>query len=410
MKKILLSLLLISISPTFLLGQNATFDTNRLKRIEEWISSDVINKKMQGAIVMIADKNNIIYSFANGKSNIESNRSLKIDDFFKIASMTKVITTVAILQLYEKGVFDLDDPISNYLPELNNTKVLNPNPEKLEYIDAKKPVTIRLLLNHTSGYAYGGKRISKIYKENQIDFSNPKESNLEEFIKKMSSIPLVSQPGEQFTYGPSTDILGYLIEKVSNTTLETYFKEHIFNPLEMKNTGFNIYQKNSDKLVDTYIIKDNILILSKNTTSFDKGKKNTVYMGGSGLVSTTSDYLKFTQMLLNNGVYKGKKVLSRKSVELMQTDQLKGVLYPKGFNPILGKNNTFGLGVNIITESGSSNEFYSEGAYFWEGAYSTSFIIDPKEHFTAVFMTQMSGRETLRIRKNFRKLIYQALD
>ncbi|WP_271782312.1 serine hydrolase domain-containing protein [Aquimarina algiphila] len=387
MKKIIILLLFINSIPSFIIAQTTSFDSDRLKKIQEWITSDIAHKKMQGAVIMIADKNNLVYSFVNGKSNIETNRSLKIDDYFKIASMTKVVTSIGVLQLYEKGLFDLDDPISKYIPQLKNTQMLTNDANSSEYLDTKTPVTIRQLLNHTAGYAYGGKKVSKIYKENQINFFNPKESNLKEFIDKMGSVPLVHQPGKQFSYGPSTDILGYLIEKLSNTSLETYLKKYIFNPLKMNTTGFNVYQENPDKLVDIYIMKDDALTLSKNAIGFDKRKINTVFMGGSGLVSTASDYLKFTQMLLNNGEYNGKKIVSRKSIELLSTDQLKDIHYPKGFEPILGKNNTFGLGVNIITKSGASNEFYSEGAYYWEGAYSTTFIVDPKEQFTAVFMT-----------------------
>lgn len=387
-------------------GQNASFDKTRLLEINKWITSDVKSGKMQGAIVLITNKEGVLYSYVGGVSDVKTKRSLKKDDYFKLASMTKVITTVAVMQLYEKGLFDLDDPISKYLPEFKDLKVL----ETDSLVPAKKQITIKHLLNQTSGYAYGGPKISELYKEKKISFFNPKEDSLEAFIKKLSQMPLVAQPGEKFTYGPSTDILGYFIERLSNIDLETYYVENIFKPLQMHNTGFNIHKEETDRLVRAYGYgKENNLIAANSKKDFDRNHRTKVLMGGSGLISTAHDYLKFCQMLLHNGTYKEKKILSRKSIELMTKNQVENIKYPKGFNSILGENNTFGFGVNIITEPGSTNELYSVGSYFWEGSYSTSFIVDPKEGFTAVLMTQIGGKKSLKIRKKFRKYIYSSL-
>ncbi|WP_430409391.1 serine hydrolase domain-containing protein [Kordia sp.] len=392
-------------------GQNPVFDADRLSEINKWIEKDVKNGELQGAIVMISDKNNILYSFVGGTSDIETKRKLQKNDFFKIASMTKVITTVAILQLYEKGLFDLSDPISKYLPEFKDVKVLRSEENKTDtLVNANSEVTIKQLLNQTAGYAYGGPKISKRYKENNIRFFNPEGSNLEEFMQQFSKMPLTAQPGEKFTYGPSTDILGYLIEKLTNKDLETYYKESIFEPLEMYSTGFNAHRSETIKLVKTYKIdKTGTLVLLNKAEDFDKNKTAKVYMGGSGLISTAEDYLKFCQMLLNNGNYKNVNIVSRKSIELMTQNQIQDLVYPKGYNRILGKGNTFGFGVNVVTEKGSMNELYSIGSYFWEGSYSTSFIIDPKEGFTAIIMTQIGGLKSLDIRKKFRKFVYSAL-
>ncbi len=392
-------------------GQNPTFDTNRLTEINQWIEKDVENGEIQGAVVMIADKDKILYSFVGGTSDIETKRQLQKNDFFKIASMTKVITTVAILQLYEKGLIDLSDPISKYLPEFKNVKVLSSEEHKTDsLVNANSEVTIKQLLNQTSGYAYGGLKISKLYNESNIDFSNPEGNSLGEFMEVLSKMPLTSQPGEKFTYGPSTDILGYLIEKLTNMDLEAYYKAYIFEPLEMHSTGFNAHSSDTRRLVETYKLNETgKLVLFNKPEDFDKGKTTKVFMGGSGLISTAEDYLKFCQMLLNNGKYKNMRILSRKSIELMTQNQIQDLLYPEGYNRLLGKGNTFGFGVNIITEKGSVNELYSIGSYFWEGAYSTSFIIDPKEGFTAIIMTQIGGSKSLEIRKKFRKFVYSAL-
>lgn len=391
-------------------AQNPDFDNTRLKEINKWIVSDVEKGEMQGAIIMIANKDEVIYSYTGGQSNIQTKRSLQKDDYFKIASMSKVITTVGVLQLYEKGLLDLNDPISKFLPEFKDLKVLHSEKESDSLLDAKSEVTIKQLLTHTSGFGYGGPKLSKLYKEKEISFFNPKESNLEEFMKKLSQMPLVAQPGSKFTYGPSTDILGYLIEKLTNTDLETYFEKHIFKPLGMHHTGFNAHRHKAEKLVRTYrVTKEGELKLHNKPEDFNKDHFAKVFMGGSGLISTASDYLKFSQMLLNNGNHKGQNILSRKSIELMTRNQIQDIKYPQGYNRLLGEGNTFGLGLNVITEQGSTNELYSQGSYFWEGSYTTSFIVDPKEGFTAVIMTQIGGRKSLDIRKKFRKYIYSAL-
>ncbi len=409
--KTILTIALTLLTFLTLQSQNPVFNTERLTKINKWIEADVQKGEMQGAIIMIADKDKMLYSYVGGNSDIETKRSLQKEDYFKIASMTKVVTTVAILQLYEKGMFDINDPISKYLPEFKTTKIFSSEEKKSDsLIDTKHQITIRQLLNHTSGYAYGGPKVSKIYMENGINFFNPKESNLKAFMQNLSNMPLTAEPGTKFTYGPSTDILGYLIEKLTNTDLETYFKDYILKPLEMHNTGFNSHRNETEKLVRTYGLKEGDLKSINKPEDFDSKSKVTVYMGGSGLISTANDYLNFCQMLLNNGEFKNKRILSRKSIELMTKNQINVLKYPKDYDRLLGKGNTFGFGVNIITEEGKGNELYSKGSYFWEGSYSTSFIVDPKEGFTAILMTQIGGLKSLEIRKKFRTYIYSSLE
>ncbi len=410
--KTILTTLLVSLTFFTTQSQNPVFDTKRLTQINKWIESDVKNGEMQGAIVMIADKNKTLYTYVGGYSDIETKRNLLENDFFKIASMSKVITTVAILQLHERGLFDLSDQISKYLPEFKNPKVLDNCKKKTDSLEnTNNEITIRQLLNHTSGYAYGGTKISKLYKDNGIHFFHPKANNLMEFMLKLSKMPLTAQPGERFTYGPSTDILGYLIEKLTNKDLESYFNEHLFKPLEMHDTGFNSHRNETTRLVRTYRLdKTGKLVLLNKPEDLDKNNPEKVFMGGSGLISTAEDYLKFCKMLLNDGKYKKTRILSRKTIELMTRNQINTIKYPKGYNNLLGEGNTFGFGLNIITAEGSKNELYSEGSYLWEGSYSTSFIVDPREGFTAVIMTQIGGIKSLEIRRKFRKYIYSALE
>lgn len=270
-------------------------------------------------------------------------------------------------------------------------------------------ITIRQLLNQTAGFAYDGPIISKLYKEKNLSFFNPTHESLSSFMKDLSSMPIVHQPGEKFTYGPSTDILGYLIEIVTNQNLETYLEQSIFQPLGMTNTGFDTHRKDINRLVRTYSKEGDHLKATNNDLDLKKDYKTKVFMAGSGLISTPSDYMRFCQMLLNDGTYENKRIISRKSIEMMTTNQIGDIDYPDGFYPILGKGNKFGFGLNIITKNGEINEFYSQGSFYWEGAYSTTFIIDPKEGFAALMMTQLGGRQSLKVRKDFRKSVYKAL-
>ncbi len=391
------------------IAQNPVFED--LAHIDQWLQSNITKNELSGAIVMIADKDKIIYSTKKGVSNIDTNRKIEFDDFFKIASLSKVITTVAVLKLYEDGYFDLDDPIELYLPIFKDTKVIKSTNGSDSYTleNLSNKITIRHLLNQTAGFAYDGPIISTLYKEKNLAFFNPSHSSLSSFMKDLSTMPIVHQPGEKFTYGPSTDILGHLIEQVTQQSLNTYLNENIFQPLEMTNTGFDVHRKSPKRLVRSYVKKNDTLKPINKKTDFDKNHTTKVFMGGSGLVSTTQDYLHFCQMLLNNGIYKSQRIISRKSIEMMTSNQIGDLQYPKGFYPILGKGNAFGFGLNIITPEGQINELYSLGSYYWEGAYSTTFIVDPKEGFVALMMTQLGGRGSLKVRKDFRKTVYKIL-
>tara|TARA_R110002051_G_scaffold188453_1_gene257867 strand:+ start:18750 stop:19982 length:1233 start_codon:yes stop_codon:yes gene_type:complete len=406
------TLILVAILFSFSLtieAQNPEFEN--LKTIDNWLQLNINNKHISGATIMVADKHKIIYSKTLGKSNLKTQRDLEENDYFKIASLSKVITTVAVMKLYEDGYFDLDDPIDLYLPIFNEIKIIKHQEGSKNYtlVKASKKITIRHLLNQTAGFAYDGPIISEFYKEKKISFFNPIHKSLASFMKDLSDMPIIHEPGEKFTYGPSTDILGYLIETVTKQNLEVYLENNIFIPMYMTGTGFNVHRKDISRLVRSYSKNDNNLKAINNELDLQENYKTTVFMGGSGLISTSSDYMKFCQMLLNYGVYENKRIISRKSVELMTSNQIGNIDYPKGFHLILGKDNKFGFGLNVITKKGKVNEFYSQGSYYWEGAYSTTFIIDPKEGFAALMMTQLGGRQSLKVRKDFRKIVYKTL-
>lgn len=390
----------------------AGFSVDRLERLDQWISSMVEQNVIAGATVMISRKGKLAYSESFGKSNVESQRDMTTNDLFKIASMSKVITSVAVLQMYEKGLFLLDDPISKYIPELEKMEVLssfNEADSTFTTVPSKTPITIRHLLTHTSGISYGGEKISKIKAKQGIDDISMFSNTLEQFVIAISKVPLAHQPGESWTYGYSTDILGYLIEKISGKSLSDYLETNLFIPLGMSSTGFNISNNDYSRYAQLYGSRAGELIpIMSPDHHLPKDKKVTLFKGGSGLVSSPEDYMRFAQMLHNGGKFNGKRIIGKKTIELMTTNQIGTLNYPEDMLRLLGSENKFGLGVNVVTESGSKNELYSAGSYYWEGMYTTSFIVDPKEDLVAVFMIQIGTRKPLR--EKFRLMLYQALD
>lgn len=390
----------------------AGFSIDRLNRLDQWISSMVEQNVIAGASVIISRKGKLAYAESFGKSNVESQRDMTTNDLFKIASMSKVITSVAVLQMYEKGLFLLDDPISKFIPELENMEVLsgfNEADSSFTTVPSTKPITIRKLLTHTSGISYGGEEISKIMAKQGFNDISIFSNTLEELVMAISKVPLTHQPGASWTYGYSTDILGYLIEKISKKSLADYLQTNLFIPLGMSSTGFNISNDEYSRYAQLYGSRAGKLIPIKNTDHWlPKDKRVTLFKGGSGLVSTPEDYMRFAQMLFNGGKFNGKRIIGKKTIEIMTSNQIETLNYPEDMLRLLGAKNKFGLGVNVVTESGSKNELYSAGSYYWEGMYATSFIVDPKEDLVAVFMIQIGTRKPLR--EKFRLMVYQALD
>tara|TARA_R110001599_G_scaffold298861_2_gene503662 strand:- start:1738 stop:3012 length:1275 start_codon:yes stop_codon:yes gene_type:complete len=388
------------------------FSADRLDRLDQWMSSEIAENGMAGATVLISRKGKLVYAKSFGKSNIETERDMTTSDLFKIASMSKVITSVAILQMYEQGLFLLDDPISKYLPVLKDMEVLssfNENDSTFQTVPSSQLITIRHLLTHTSGFSYGGDEISKIKAKQRFGDISIFGNTLEQFVIALSKIPLSHQPGASWSYGYSTDILGYLIEQVSGQPLSEYLDDNIFSPIGMSSTGFNIPTNQYSRYAQLYRSQRGELTpIQSPDHRLPENKEITLFMGGSGLISTAEDYMRFAQMLLNGGTFNGKQIVGKKIIELMSSNQIGSLNYPDEMLRLLGEANKFGLGVNVVTELGSINELYSAGSYYWEGMYSTSFIVDPKEELVAVFMTQTGTREP--IRAKFRLMVYQALN
>jgi len=378
-------------------SENINLSQKRIARIDTMINGYIDSGKLSGATVLISRNNQIAYLKSYGYQNIEDNIHTQNNCIYGIASMTKVITSVAALILYEKGHFRLNDKLSDYLPEFKNMKVYK-SENLIKF--ANNPILIKDLFRHTSGIKYG----TKEYNEAGANFSD--SGSLTEFAQKISTVPLYHEPGSTFEYSYSTDILGYLIEKLSGQSLRDFFIDNIFIPLEMKDTDFYVPKEKQDRLINFYVYRNDSLICKETYENSRYKEIPKMYSGGGGLVSTAIDYSKFLQMLLNYGKYNDTRILSRKTVELMITDQLKNI-ENKGF---LSNGRGHGLGVGIIPDSGQYGELFSSGSIFWAGIRNTYYWVDYQENLYGILMTQMTPFVYLPYGQEFRILTYQAID
>ncbi|MBM3413959.1 MAG: beta-lactamase family protein [Bacteroidetes bacterium] len=396
--------------------QAGGFSAERLKvldtRLNEWVEKGW----MQGGTVLIARNGKIVYHKAVGYNDREAKLPMKKDDIFRIASQTKAITSVAIMQLFEQGKLLLDDPVSKYLPAFRKQQVLatfNEADTTYTTVPAKSEITIRQLLTHTSGLGYaqiGSKEANAIYaKANLTAGIGVVNDDLLSAMNRLGKLPLMHQPGERWTYGLNTDLLGCLVEQISGKSLDQFFKEQLFEPLGMKDTYFHLPAAKADRLVKLYReMPDGKLEKSVgnllNGLTVTPGyplEKSTYYSGGAGLSSTIEDYAIFLQMLLNGGIYNGKRILGRNTVDMMITNQIGDVSY--------SNQHKFGLGFSIITDKSQGLTPANTGTYAWGGAFATSYWVDPQEKMVYLFYRQLQGTTKGEMVEKFRAMVYQAI-
>jgi CubicO group peptidase (beta-lactamase class C family) len=388
--------------------ESVQISEERLGRIDGMIRQSIDSGWIAGAVGFIARDGKIAYNRSFGYRDIGNKIPMHTDDIFRIASQTKAITSIAVMMLFEEGKFLLDDPVSKYIPEFADSQVLDQFNEKdttFTTLPARSQITIRELLTHTSGIDYaviGSKKMKAIYAKSGIPVGF--ESGrilLGDKIKILGRLPLVHQPGEKFTYGLNVDVLGYLVEVLSGESLDNYFQKHIFEPLGMTDTYFYLPASKHNRLV-----KVNAEDKSRHVTESPSGSngyplvEGTYYSGGAGLSSTIKDYAVFLQMLLNKGEYNGKRLLSRRTVELIITNQI-GDLN-------IGRDK-FGLGFQITTQNGQAKLGISEGSFSWGGYYGTIYWADPKEQLVCLLFIQQNPLSHSEIHDKFRVLVYQAL-
>ena len=423
MKKVLFIILLILLQVDIISAQKIVsainpeaggFSSTRLQRLDNAMNEWVKKEWMNGAAAMIIHDGKIVYHKAVGYNDLENKTPLKKDDIFRIASQTKAITSLAIMMLMEEGKLLLNDPVSKYIPSFKKQTVLvkfNEADTTYSTVPAKKEITIRELLTHTSGLGYaqiGSKEAIAIYAKNNITGGlGVTNSTLLDAMTRLGKMPLMHQPGEKFTYGLNTDLLGCLVEIISGITLDDFFRTRIFEPLGMKDTYFYVPKEKAARLVNLYT-EDAEGHLQKSTTTVLNGPtvfnypliKTGYYSGGGGLCSTLYDYAIFLQMLLNNGKYNGQQLLSRNSVRMMTMNQIGDLS--------LGADK-FGLGFQIETEKGSALTPAQEGTFSWGGAFATSYWVDPKEKIVLLFYRQLQNSTHGEVVEKFRNLTYQAI-
>lgn len=392
-------------------AESAGFSSERLARLDntmnDWVNKGWIN----GAVGLIIRNGKIAHYKSVGYNDLETKTALDKEGIFRIASQTKAITSVAVMMLYEEGKFLLEDPVSKFIPSFANVQVLDKfNDKDTSYttIPAKRQVTIRDLLTHTSGIGYaqiGSKEANSIYAKNKITAGlDVYEGTLADAMTRLGTLPLMHQPGQQWTYGLNVDLLGYLVEVWSGMTLEEFFNERIFKPLDMKDTYFNVPEEKANRLVNFFMEDSTGLKKFEKALGGDMNfpiRKKTYFSGGGGLSSTIYDYAVFLQMLLNGGEYNGKRFLSRNTVRMMTMNQI-GDLN-------LG-DNKFGLGFAIVSEKGSSMMPHQVGTYSWGGAFSTTYWVDPKENMVVLLYRQMWGSHDDTVDQAFKVLVYQAIN
>jgi CubicO group peptidase (beta-lactamase class C family) len=382
---------------------------DRLARLSRVMKDYCDQGRAVGVVGLIMRNGKIAYWEAFGRLDPVKGTPMTTDAIFRIASQTKAVTTTAVMTLFEDGRFLLDDPISKYIPEFADARVAVPSQDKgasgYATVPLKRPITIRDLLTHTAGISYGDGPAKAEYQKAGIYGWKlaGKDVPVGDVIRRLAGLPFDAQPGEKFVYGYNTDILGYLVEKVSGLSLADYIEKTITVPLGMTDTHFFLPEGKIARFTPVYGVDETgklKLVETAADNDYVKGPRK-CYAGGAGLLSTAENYARFLQMLLNRGQLDGVRILSPKTVELMTADHV-GDLYP-------WDKTGFGLGFRVTTKLGRNGQPGTVGAYGWGGAYYTDYWVDPTEKLVGVFMTQLLPAGDLDLSGKFRALTYQSI-
>lgn len=384
--------------------------SERLKRLGEALNGYVKDGRLPGGVVLVARRGKVAYVEAFGQRDRESNAPMREDSIFRIASQTKALVSVGVMMLQEEGRLLISDPVGKYLPEFRETTVAVPKQGGgYDVVKAKRPITIRDLLTHTSGVGYGGGVARDRWEAAKITgwYFADRDEPVGATVARMAALPFDAQPGEKWVYGYSVDILGALVEKVSGQTLEEFLRARILEPLGMKDTHFYLPESKADRLAVVYSLSDSGKLERApepggmvGQGAYLKGPRKS-FSGGAGLLSTANDYARFLSMMLNGGELDGKRLLSRKSVELMTVDHLNGIPYREGLG--------FGLGFEVVKDLGARGKPGSVGEFGWGGAYHSTYWVDPKEQLVVVYFTQVNPARNLDDHDKLRALVYQAI-
>ncbi|MCY3742607.1 MAG: serine hydrolase [Candidatus Poribacteria bacterium] len=379
--------------------EDVGMSTSRLGRITPVMQGYVDAGKIPCALTMIAREGKLVHFEKFGMQDIAA-KPIQFDTIFRLYSMTKPITSIAVMMLYEEGHFQLTTPVSEFVPHFKDMKVYTEDGSAI--VDAEREVTIKHLLTHTAGLIYESDREDHPI-DQQYEDADLYGGDLANMIQKLGDIPLIHQPGDAWKYGMSTDVLGYLVQIVSGMPFETFLKTRIFNPLGMNDTGFSVKVENADRYSKVYEFGEDGELQAIEKVHAATGPLSFFHSGGGGLQSTAADYLRFCQMVLNNGELDGVRLLGRKTAELVTMSHV-----PPDWLAPKRTGTGFGLGFAVVTDVADTHTVGSLGTCGWGGMASTTFWIDPVEDLIGVFMTQLVGADSP-FQAQFRVLTYQAL-
>lgn len=390
------------------------FSADRLARITEITQSYVDEGKLAGVITMVARRGRIVHFEAVGNKGVDDKRPLAKDDLFRIYSMTKPITAVAAMQLYEQGGFHLSDPVSKYVPELKGLQVLNDD-GGLEPVE--REMTMQQLLTHTTGLSYGFDPQNDPVDKAYVGATLWASKDLDDFAARLAELPLKFHPGDKWHYSVAVDVTGLVVQRISGQSFDEYLAEHIFTPLQMVDTSFSVPEDKMDRFLPNHFINPETGALTTIPAgpggAMSDYQNVTLFSGGGGLVSTTMDYMRFAEAMRNGGELDGQRILSPKTVSYMAQNHLPASISSggNGEQPTLGsplRGFGFGLGFGLVTDPAAGGVMGSAGEFNWGGAAGTVFWIDPVEEITVVGMIQLMG-SPYPFRSDLKVATYQAL-
>ena len=401
--------------------------SSRLARIAPFFEEAyVAPRRLPGVLTLVARRGQVASLACVGDRDLAAGRPVEADTIFRMYSMTKPITSVALMTLYEEGRFQLDDPVSRFLPELGGLRVWDDGtPLSFRTVPAEREITVRDLLTHTAGFTYGfmGRHpLDALYRRRGLEgraVLAPQEgtpsADLAELVAKLGELPLLFSPGSRWSYSVATDVCGHLVERLSGQSFDAFLAERIFGPLEMVDTGFSVTADQADRLAACYACTAADPLVEVDAPATSSYLSPPTYLsGGGGLVSTAADYLRFALMLLNGGELDGQRILGRKTVEYMTVNHLPtgGDLASMGqrvFSETTYEGIGFGLGFSVVLDPVKAAVVGSVGEYAWGGAASTMFWVDPREELVVLLLTQLLPSSTYPIRRQMKALTYQAL-
>ena len=419
MRSLLLSAFVVSQFAGNVVADNLSYATpesvgmssDRLGRIAPVLQQYVDSGELAGVVSMIARKGEVVHFEEYGVLDKDTGQPVAKDSIFRIYSMTKPITTLAVMKLYEEGKLQLTDPVERHLPAFRNVRVAGAGGA---LVAPQRPMTVQMLMTHTAGLTYGvfgDTLVDRQYRDAGV-MSSPDNTT---FIERLGTIPLQYQPGTRFHYSVATDVLGALVEVVSGQTLGEYFAEHIFAPLQMNDTSFQVPAEKLGRFGTNHTFNPETgqLEVSDRPSNSNFVNRQTFESGGGGLLSTAEDYMRFSQMLLNGGELDGERIIGSKTLEYMTQNHLGGIFGANGQHdpselPGFARGTGFGLGFAVVEDTAAAGGITSAGEYYWGGAAGTIFWVDPEEELTGIVMIQHMNVQ-VPLRATFKALTYGAI-